>query len=175
MATLNHNPDKLLGRVSAGTLQLTPTSHGIDMRADLPGTPTGQEVLELVSRGDLKAGSFAFTVARDSWSQREGQKPHRTLEEIGQLLDVSVVAFPAYAQTSVSTAGPSPRSVDGFLAAIERDLRLLEVSMDVGRPRTLTAIRSLLPAVRRPIPRPSFAPALGAIQHHARAVTWSAR
>jgi len=62
----------------------------------------GRDARELISRGDVDAMSFGFTVARggDEWSA-DGSV--RTLTKIN-LHEVSIVAFPAYTATAGSTA-----------------------------------------------------------------------
>jgi len=62
----------------------------------------GRDARELISRGDVDAMSFGFTVARggDEWSS-DGST--RTLTKIN-LHEVSIVAFPAYTATAGSTA-----------------------------------------------------------------------
>lgn len=100
VALFNHDTNSLLGRVSNNTLRLTVDERGLRYEIDLPDTATGNEVRELLRRGDLKGSSFGFRTIRDSWEQRDGG-PHRTLLEVA-LHEVSVVVFPAYADTDVA-------------------------------------------------------------------------
>src|SRR5260370_31457782 len=53
-ATLGHDDTKVLGRVSAGTLEVASERDGITMRCTLPNNTVGNDVFESVRRGDLK-------------------------------------------------------------------------------------------------------------------------
>jgi HK97 family phage prohead protease len=107
-ALFNHSPDQILGRVSAGTLQLASEKDGLHFEISLPNTSIGKDVHTLVSRGDIRECSFAFECRKDKWTMitANGKAAQlRTLEDVA-LFDVSVVTFPAYAQgTSVSARG----------------------------------------------------------------------
>jgi phage head maturation protease len=58
----------------------------------------------LVRRGDLYGASFAFSVAPggESWTQEADGSAVRTVSEVGNLYDVSVVTRPAYPQSSAA-------------------------------------------------------------------------
>jgi uncharacterized protein len=98
----NHDTASVLGSSRAGTLKLTEDDRGLFVEAMLPNTTVGRDARELISRGDVDAMSFGFTVARggDEWSS-DGST--RTLTKIN-LHEVSIVAFPAYTATAGSTA-----------------------------------------------------------------------
>lgn len=97
LALADHDPAKVLGRTSTGTLQLRDGANGLEYRLALPETSVGNDLRELASRGDLGGVSFGFNVVRDSW---EGDV--RTLHEV-QLHEISIVqAWPAYPTTTVS-------------------------------------------------------------------------
>ena len=80
------------------TFNVDPT--GLHMTAQLPDTEAAREVYEAVKRGDVTGMSFAFTVAPggDTWSD-DGTT--RTITKISKVYEVSVVPYPAYAETSV--------------------------------------------------------------------------
>ena len=86
-----------LARTRAGTLTLTPDSHGLKVSATL-STGRGRELWEDIAAGNLDKMSFAFNVSEESYDN----KTHtRTIQKIGKLWDVSVVTRPAYEQTCV--------------------------------------------------------------------------
>jgi uncharacterized protein len=92
----DHDASKVLGRTKTGTLKLEEDDQGLRFELDLPNTTTGNDVLELVQRGDAGGMSFGFHVKRQSWA---GDR--RTLEEV-DLREVSIVsAWPAYQGTTV--------------------------------------------------------------------------
>ena len=97
LALADHDPTKVLGRTSTGTLQLRETSEGLEYRLTLPDTTVGNDLRALAARGDLGGVSFGFRAIRDSWAGEV-----RTLHEV-ELHEVSIVsAWPAYAKTTVS-------------------------------------------------------------------------
>ena len=97
LALADHDPAKVLGRTSTGSLQLRETSEGLEYRLTLPETTTGNDLRALAARGDLGGVSFGFRAIRDSWAGEV-----RTLHEV-ELHEVSIVqAWPAYAKTTVS-------------------------------------------------------------------------
>lgn len=99
-ALYEHDPAKLLGRQSSGTLRWSVDSQGLPFEVDLPDTTHGRDVRELALRGDLNGASFGFVPGTDEWSQIEGRQL-RTHTSVSRLVDLSVVAFPAYAGATV--------------------------------------------------------------------------
>lgn len=82
------------------TMQLTVTPEGLRMRAELADTATAHEVYQAVQRGDYRGMSFAFTVA-EGGSSYDPATNTRTISAIRRVYELSIVAHPAYAQTSV--------------------------------------------------------------------------
>lgn len=102
-ALFNHDSNIILGRQSAGTLRLKEDDNGLWMEVDLPDTQHGRDLDVLIERGDITQQSFGFTVKRDTWTEdRDNDTIERTINEIGELFDVSPVVFPAYPDTSVA-------------------------------------------------------------------------
>ena len=111
VALYNHDSNKVLGRRDSGTLQLRTDSVGLGFTLDIPQTPTGEEVRELVSRGDLREMSFGFIVQDEDWGTRDGKRT-RTLNRVG-LRDISIVTEAAYPQTQLSLRGNSAMADNG--------------------------------------------------------------
>jgi len=100
-ALYNHDPNFILGRAKAGTLELEIREDGLHYR--VPALPESRrDVYEAVQRGDVTGNSFAFTVERDRWEQRSEGKPLRVIEKVRELFDVGPVVYPAYQNTVVS-------------------------------------------------------------------------
>jgi HK97 family phage prohead protease len=101
--TYNHNPDLLLARTSSGTLTLASDEKGLRFSADAPDTQLAKDLSTLIRRGDLTGASFAFTVSpsAESWTTDERGQAIRTIREVSELYDVSIVATPAYSAASV--------------------------------------------------------------------------
>src|SRR5579862_1952244 len=61
-ANINHDDTFLLGRTSSGTLTLSTDSMGLRFEVVLPDTSYARDLGVLMSRGDIRECSFAFTV-----------------------------------------------------------------------------------------------------------------
>lgn len=99
-AVINHDWGRVIGRTTSGTLRLKQDAKGLKVEIDLPDTPDGTTALELVRRRDLTGMSFSFTPIVEEWDD-SGDVPVRTLKEV-ELFEVSIVARPAYADTSIA-------------------------------------------------------------------------
>lgn len=111
-ALFNHDRDHLLARSTngEGTLKLTLDDHGLRFEFEAPETTAGNDVLELVRRGDLKGCSFAFTAEAENIEySKNGEERLRRVKKLSGLYDVSVVVDPAYAQTSVDARRFEPQ------------------------------------------------------------------
>lgn len=114
-ALFNHDDDKVLGRLGSGTLKLWEDDHGLRMELDPPNTTLGNDVVELLRRGDLVSMSFGFFDVTDSWAMMDG-KDVRTINS-ARLFDVSIVTNPAYSAASVGVrAEPALRSLEAHKA-----------------------------------------------------------
>lgn len=116
--TLGHNPNQVLARTKAGTLELAADKAGLRFRAELPDTTLGRDTAESLRRGDLDAMSFAFKVRAESWSVDAGRRIN-TVEDL-DLVDVSIVGRPAYEGTSIHL-----RSLDTYPPAQPGHIRLV--------------------------------------------------
>lgn len=102
-ALFNHDPSQLLGRQSSGTLRVGVDDEGLEFEIrDLPNTQAGNDVRELVERGDLTGASFGFVPGDDEWSKAGDGRRLRTHTSVARLVDVSPVTWPAYEGASVS-------------------------------------------------------------------------
>jgi HK97 family phage prohead protease len=118
-ALWQHNYNRVLGRLSAGTLALREDSKGLFVEIDLPDTNDGRDVRELIRRGDISGMSFGFEVTRQEWDET-GEIPKRTINEV-ILHEVSIVANPAYDGTSIALrsleGARQERSAQNFMSA----------------------------------------------------------
>ncbi len=99
---LNHDPSRLLGRRSSGTLRVETDAHGLAFEVDLPETADGETVRVLTRRGDLDGGSFGFIPGEDEWTRAPDGRQLRTHTSVADLLDLSVVTYPAFEGTAVA-------------------------------------------------------------------------
>lgn len=120
--TLNfqHSDNYLIARSTAGTLEMTTDDYGLLIRAKLPNVSYANDLYELVSRGDLKAMSFAFWANEEDyrWGEYDGDFPIGYLEKVRDLLDVAVVVRPAYEDTRVGARSElATRSYEAYQKA----------------------------------------------------------
>ncbi len=107
LAMFNHNEDKVLARSNKGegSLLLEVDDKGLRYMFEAPKTALGDELLEYLKRGDLSQSSFAFTISKETGSERwykKDDKIYRDIYKIDKLYDVSPVFQPAYSSTSCS-------------------------------------------------------------------------
>ncbi len=102
----NHDVNAILARSTSGTLRLSTDEVGLRFEFEAPQTSLGNDILELVRRGDISKCSFKFTVDKDSWRYADKENKleydERTVEHISRLYDVSLVVYPAYTDTEAS-------------------------------------------------------------------------
>ena len=98
-ALFNHDPNYVLGRNKAGTLELKEDETGLYVRIIPPDTQAARDLITSIERGDINQMSFGFTVEEEKWDTVEGIDV-RELRKV-KLFDVSPVTFPAYPSTDV--------------------------------------------------------------------------
>lgn len=104
-ALINHDPNLLIARRSAGTLRLNQDARGLAFDCDVADTTYGKDLMKLVARQDLSSMSFAFVAGDTDWSETTDpdtgeQIPLRTVHS-AEISDISCVTYPAYSATSV--------------------------------------------------------------------------
>lgn len=129
----NHDMNKIPLARTPKTMSLTVDAVGLTMRAELPNTEDGKSVHTAVERGDLSGMSFAFKVPKDG-SHFDAKTNTRTISKIEKVYECSVVAFPAYEQTSVSVEARS-QIVDTWeaLKAPERQAAKIKINQILKR------------------------------------------
>lgn len=91
-------------RNGEGTLNIRIENDGLRFAFDAPNTTRGNDLLELVRRGDIGECSFKFKVAEDRWTWRSAANglkyDQRVVTKISKLYDLSIVVNGAYPTTS---------------------------------------------------------------------------
>ncbi len=98
ISTVEHDNSKIIGRTSAGTLDLADEKVGLRYSVKLPDTTAARDLRESVGRGDITGSSFEFLVKEggDRWVEEDGQVT-RTIKRKGATLrQVGPVTSPAY-------------------------------------------------------------------------------
>lgn len=100
-ALANHETMMVLGRNKRGTLELRTDSHGLWGRIKINREDSdAMNLYARVKRGDVDQCSFGFNILREETDWRADGTVKWTIREI-DLHEVSVVTFPAYADTGV--------------------------------------------------------------------------
>ena len=114
--TFNHDPNQLLARYrnGGGSLDVELREDGVYFSFDIPNTTLGNDIYELIKRGDISNCSFCFAIAdeKDSqkWDKRDG-KMYREIMKIGGLYDLSAVTYPAYSDTDINARSIEARNI----------------------------------------------------------------
>lgn len=111
----NHDMSMPLARTRSGTLKLSSDRQGLAFEAILPETTLGNDVRELLARGDLTGEmSFGFFVQEDSWNKDRTER----LVKRAKLIEVSLVQDAAYPQTSSSLRHVDAAAMDAARARL---------------------------------------------------------
>jgi uncharacterized protein len=143
--TFNHDPNRILGRRSNGSLDVSTDSKGLRYTCKLNvETSIGKDVLEFIRRSDVKSCSFAFRCIDDEGQSGRDPDSGKTMQ-IRTLLDVELIELgpvltPAYAATSVQVdaAARSARSQvlfpQGMPAEVRSRINSPRLTPDAARP-----------------------------------------
>lgn len=102
-ALYNHNADCVLGRTTAGTLELRQDSHGLWGRIHVNREDAAaMDVYRRIQRGDVSGASFGFDIRDEEEEVRADGSIHWTIRKADPLWEVSPCTFPQYGQTDVS-------------------------------------------------------------------------
>lgn len=87
------------------TMQLTVDDDGLAIRVtlDTENNADARSLYSAVQRGDISGMSFMFSVNDEEWEDLQSDHPTRRIKDIGTVVEVSAVTFPAYEQTSIDT------------------------------------------------------------------------
>lgn len=100
LALVAHDYARVIGRTKSKTLRLSEDTHGLKVEIDVPNTTDGNDLWELVERGDVTGMSFGFRATKQEWDDT-GEIPQRTVIE-AELYEVTATAIPAYPDTSLA-------------------------------------------------------------------------
>lgn len=87
------------------TMQLTVDDDGMAIRVtlDTENNADARSLYSAVQRGDISGMSFMFSINDEEWEDLQSDHPTRRIKDIGTVVEVSAVTFPAYEQTEIST------------------------------------------------------------------------
>lgn len=86
------------------TMQMTVDDEGMSIRVmlDVENNSEARSLYSAVQRGDITGMSFMFSINSQQWDDLESEHPTRRIKEIGSVVEVSAVTFPAYESTEIN-------------------------------------------------------------------------
>lgn len=99
-----HENNSILARVDSGNLTLTVDETGLFFVATLADTSLANDVYQDILAGNLKGMSFGFTIPEDGddWIFNQGDTAVHVVNQIGDVIEITITPNPAYQDTSVS-------------------------------------------------------------------------
>ena len=110
-ALIDHDTRLVLGRTTAGTLELRTDDKGLF--GSILINPDDQDAMNLyarVQRGDVSQCSFGFDILDEEYTHRDDGSDHWTIKSV-KLYEVSVCTFPAYEDTAVQARKDDLRAI----------------------------------------------------------------
>jgi Escherichia/Staphylococcus phage prohead protease len=102
--TIDHDPGRTLSSTRNKTLELRTDPKGLHFWSRVKPTSYALDLRMNLEDGTIDQSSFAFTVKRDEWNEREDGTLERTILEVGELYDVTTTAMGAYPTTDSQIA-----------------------------------------------------------------------
>lgn len=129
---VEHDPGRIMGRVGAGTLELSEDPRGLAIRSDVDTRQSyTADLVVAMGRGDVNGASFRFETIEDEWFERRNEdgttEVIRDLVSV-RLIDVSPVTLPAYLDAAVELRG---LDIAGVLAPL--GLEQIEDAIDIAQ------------------------------------------
>lgn len=142
---VNHNTDMIpLARSrnnnENSTMQLSVDDGGMTIRVNLDteNNSDARNLYSAIKRGDISGMSFMFSINDEEWEGLDTDHPTRHIREIGQVLEVSAVTFPAYEDTEISARDKealdsAKATLDSVRSTLDSELRALELEKAKNR------------------------------------------
>ena len=125
---IDHDFKQVIGRTQAETLELKIDSKGLYFKCFLPNTSYARDVYENIKVGNISQCSFWYRLPDEQgaqeWSVIDGQYVQK-IHKISELVEVSIVTLPAYANTSVAV-GQRTKSLEHF-----KEIEKLKISLEL--------------------------------------------
>lgn len=102
------------------TMQLVTDEMGLSIRVhlDTENNAEARSLYSAVERGDISGMSFMFSVNGEEWDNLESEHPTRRIKDIGSVVEVSAVTFPAYESTEIQAR--SKGALENARAALDK-------------------------------------------------------
>lgn len=101
-ALYNHDVNLVMGRTSAGTLELREDNHGLWGKIKINRDDSdAMNAYSRIQRGDVTQCSFGFDIEKEEFTD-DGGVVHWSILKVNPLYEISPCVFPAYQETSVT-------------------------------------------------------------------------
>ncbi len=116
------------------TMQMIVDDAGMNIRVklDTENNAEARALYSAVQRGDISGMSFMFSIEREEWSDIESDHPIRRIKEIGSVVEVSAVTFPAYDATEIQARGKAALEKARQAVETAREQRAESVETDTA-------------------------------------------
>lgn len=135
IATVDHNPAKMLGRNISGTLELIKDKKGLQYKILVPNTTLGNDMAEMIERGDYFESSFIFSIAEKGVRTDNSEDiPTRYVSDFSYMRDVAIVIDGAYANTAVAVRAKEwdqPETTNPDPTTRNADILLKQKQLDI--------------------------------------------
>ena len=120
-ALVDHDTRLVLGRTTAGTLELREDERGLWGGIDInPNDVDAMNLYARVKRGDVSQCSFGFNILSEEHEEHEDGTHHFTIKKV-KLFEVSCCTFPAYEDTSISARKTDIEEIEKRKTALWRE------------------------------------------------------
>lgn len=123
------------------TMQLVVDGEGMSIRTtlDTENNADARALYSAVSRGDITGMSFLFSVEDERWDNLESDYPTRHILNIGSVVEVSAVTFPAYNATEINAR--SKEALENARSAVDtarqQNAKSLDSDLELLKQKTL--------------------------------------
>lgn len=124
------------------TMQLTVDDNGMGIRVtlDTENNSEARALYSAVQRGDITGMSFLFSIRDEEWDGLDTDHPTRRIKDIGTVVEVSAVTFPAYDSTEISARCKG--ALDNARSALDKAKEQSEKSLDSDQTRNLELLKA---------------------------------
>lgn len=126
------------------TMLLSTDNDGMFIRVtlDTENNSEARALYSAVSRGDVSGMSFCFSINEEEWTDLESEHPTRTITDIGTVVEVSAVTFPAYDSTEIEAR--SKAALESARSALDKARQQRAKSVETDELAILKAKNEIL-------------------------------
>lgn len=113
------------------TMQLSVDGEGLSLDwadLDVENNVDARALYSAAGRGDITGMSFLFSVNDEEWEGLDTDHPTRHIKEIGSIVEISAVTFPAYTATEIQARGQ--RELESAQATLESARQMRSTGVD---------------------------------------------